>query len=403
MVVRRVIAVIGALTALLGAACGGSDGQIRAVADPEVSALVGVLISGAFSAFPMSGPGFTALVDGGWPGLPDRPAVIRYQKEGQSEPTVVAMPGGDRRALVYAWWTGDAVAVLSTACPRWGEGLRPVLDEDEPAWLARGCGSSAVDLWHWTPTDRKWKEVAPAVFDAPAGYGISAPRGEQVIVTVTPDPSMAGQQVAAPMLKIDAAKGSVTTLPGHEVFTAASQVEPCLLADGSLVVAVAPNASPVAASGEGQPSVEPPPAPGAPAVRVLALDADRWRDVDVPKGENEQIGGCTTDHQVVIAGDGAVLTLASPDGGTTRIKDPPGKSIEIQEYGIGSVLAVVDDEDAPAEPMPATAYLLAQGDWTQVGSIDPSKQNSIYVVDDQVLTVPVPSSADEQLRIGRSS
>ena len=101
MVVRRVIAVIGALTALLGAACGGSDGQIRAVADPEVSALVGVLISGAFSAFPMSGPGFTALVDGGWPGLPDRPAVIRYQKEGQSEPTVVAMPA----AIVAPWST----------------------------------------------------------------------------------------------------------------------------------------------------------------------------------------------------------------------------------------------------------------------------------------------------------
>lgn len=336
-------------------------------------------------------PGFTAIVDGGAPDVEGRPPVIRVFRTGQVEPTIVPMPGRARRAMVFAWWTGTDVAVLSTPCPEWTDEVRPTIDLDQLRWLEQACGTAAVDLWRWSPT-ASWHQVGANIFQAPSGFNLSAPLGPRLVITIDEDPSSANPPVPVEerLLHLDAASGEVELLPPSGDFLRAAQVEPCQLRDGSLVAAVVPTEGVTVGPVEATPSI--------PQVQLMELGDTGWARTSIVTSSSI-IGGCGADHRLVLVDGQEIVIYESLTTKPQRVAFPAGESVRIEEFGIGGIVALVNNPVGPGG-VQAQQRLLLQGDrWREPTSVDPNDQSTQHVVDGHYFRLPLPSSASSPTKL----
>lgn len=376
---RRTFAVLLVLSLVGLAACGGSEGGMGDAAGVGVLGgtavptstpppshwddLVGVGTSGSWAAFPLAGPGFTAVVDGGSPGTYGHHPAIRYQAAGE-EPVVVEVPG-DRRARTFAWWTGRDIAVLWVRCPAWTDGVSAPIRGGRGDWLKDDCGNADVDLWRFTPTTKAWTEVKAGMFPAPAAFFGFAPKGKDLIVQLRA-PSDLDPQPLDTLLRIDA-DGNVAILPPSPSFPAEAFIRTCILTDGSAAAAV-----------QVEDSAE------VKTTSVYVFEDGAWSHrFDGARGSTA--AGCTQDHQIAVAQDRDVLVLASAKGAPDHVPVPEGALGSVRSR-FGGVVAVADaNAEDDAEPR---AYALAGDGWISIGSFPNSTNSAVYVIEGHALLSP---------------
>ncbi len=354
--------------------CGSQSGEgtvaSSAGAFDWAQAVDGLSLSGPLTSFVVANDSWAAVVDGGIDSTKSGLGSLRFfSKETGPEGQEFALPGDTPRFLPFAWQSGsDEISVVSAACPAWEAGSPPpAFERDQRGWLDKGCGNSTFDLWTWSRSDQRWREVARGLFTAPDGVDLNSSMNERLIVSFTP-PETDPEKLALNVFHlIDSAKGTMSPLPAPPDNPRMEYLRQCFMADGSILMGAG-----ITTLEGGTVEREPSERPG---VDLFTLQGDEWQPVEIDY-RAATAAGCDSESGLVLRnGTSIALVNRSAEGRITsqEVAIPDGYAGVEHRIG-GPVLFQTDSEGT------TTVSTLIDGSWKNLGPVRKRDSAFSYVV-----------------------